>query len=184
MASRGRFGKRVYPRGRIGAGFDLSGYNHGMESGGGQGHTGHKNTRREAREVALRVLFQIDVGKQPAEEVIVDALDQSVLEGANRVYAEEIVRGTLDRQSVLDERLSVLSTDWAMARQAAVDRNILRLTGYEILFRPAAPVAAVINEAVELAKKYSTAESGGFVNGVLGALARTVPRGLSPSEET
>jgi N utilization substance protein B len=137
----------------------------------------HKNTRREAREMALRMLFQIDVGGQPHDEVIDFSLEQSVLEGVNREFAEGIVRGTLANLADIDTRVRSLTEDWEIARLAAVDRNILRMTSYEILYCPETPVAAVINEAVELAKKYSTNESGRFVNGVLGALARSTPRG-------
>jgi N utilization substance protein B len=140
----------------------------------------HKNTRREAREMALRMLFQIDVGGQAADEVIITSLEQSVLEGANREFAEAVVRGTLDHLKDIDRRIQELTEDWALDRQAAVDRNILRMTAFEILFPPETPVAAVINEAIELAKKYSTNESGRFVNGVLGALARKSPRGAEP----
>jgi len=125
--------------------------------------------------MALRMLFQIDVGKQPADEVIVGALEQSVLEGANREYAEDVVRGAIKHQDEIDQTLKSLATDWSLDRQAAVDRNILRMTMFEVLYRHDTPVAAVINEAVELAKKYSTAESGRFVNGILGALAKTKP---------
>lgn len=140
-----------------------------------------KNTRRESRELALRMLFQLDVGKQPLEEVLEGALAQSRLEGPNRQYAEELVRGTLDHLAELDGRITALTPDWTPDRQAAVDRSILRLSAWELLYRPDAPVAAVVNEAVELAKKYSTAESGRFVNGVLGALARQ-PRGGAEAE--
>jgi len=144
-------------------------------------HGESRNTRREARELALRMLFQLDLGKQPTDEVIEAALGQSRLEGANRLYSEELVRGTLEHQAEIDGRITVLTPDWTPDRQAAVDRNILRLAAYELLYRPDAPVAAVVNEAVELAKKYSTADSGRFVNGVLGALARH-PRGAEPAE--
>lgn len=143
---------------------------------GAHGET--RNTRREARELALRMLFQLDIGKQPVTEVVEAALAQSQLEGANRQYAEELVRGSLTHLSEIDSRITALTPDWTPDRQAAVDRNLLRLAAYELLYRPDAPVAAVVNEAVELAKKYSTAESGRFVNGVLGALARH-PRGDS-----
>lgn len=143
-----------------------------------QPNMGHKNTRREARELALRMLFELDLGKQDAEEVIAAALAQSPLEGGNREMAEDLVRGTLAHQTEIDAQVAALATDWALDRQAAVDRNILRLSAYEMLHRPDAPVATVVNEAVELAKKYSTAESGRFVNGVLGALAR-LPRGVA-----
>ena len=156
------------------------------ENSGHAEHHAHgesRNTRREARELALRMLFQIELGKQPISEVLDAALAQSQLEGANRAYAEELVRGTLTHKKELDERLSALTTDWASDRQATVDRNLLRLASYELLYRPDAPIAAVVNEAVELAKKYSTAESGRFVNGVLGALARQ-PRAAAQADSS
>lgn len=142
-----------------------------------------KNTRREARELALRMLFELDLGKQPVDEVVQAALAQSHLDETHQTLAEELVRGTLAHQAQIDARMAALATDWALDRQAAVDRNILRLASFELLYRPDAPVAAVVNEAVELAKKYSTAESGRFVNGVLGALAR-VPRGDEAEEDS
>jgi N utilization substance protein B len=145
-------------------------------------HGESRNTRREARELALRMLFQLDLGKQPTDEVIAAALAQSRLEGANRLYSEALVRGALEHLAEIDGRLTALTPDWTPDRQAAVDRNILRLAAYELLYRPDAPVAAVVNEAVELAKKYSTADSGRFVNGVLGALARQ-PRGESEGDQ-
>lgn len=126
--------------------------------------------------MALRMLFQLDLGKQPVTEVIEAALAQSHLEGGNRQYSEELVRGSLEHLAEIDRRITALTPDWTPERQAAVDRSILRLAAYELLYRPDAPVAVVVNEAVELAKKYSTSESGRFVNGVLGALARQ-PRG-------
>ncbi len=139
-------------------------------------NTHGKNERREARELALRMLFELDLGKQPVEDVLRAGLAQSHLDESHQAMAEELVRGTLAHRNEIDARVAALATDWALDRQAAVDRNILRLASYEMLYRPESPVAVVVNEAVELAKKYSTAESGGFVNGVLGALARQ-PRG-------
>jgi N utilization substance protein B len=142
-----------------------------------------KNTRHEARELALRMLFELDLGKQPVDDVLQAGLAQSQLDETLQALAEEFVRGTLAHQDLIDAKIASLATDWALDRQAAVDRNILRLASYELLYRPDAPVAAVVNEAVELAKKYSTAESGGFVNGVLGALAR-LPRGEAGDGES
>ena len=89
-------------------------------------------------------------------------------------FARKIVLGALERQAEIDKTISDLSSGWSLNRQAAVDRNIMRIAGYEMLFLPAIPTGASINEAVELAKKYSTNESGRFVNGVLGALAGRV----------
>jgi N utilization substance protein B len=86
-------------------------------------------------------------------------------------FAAQIVRGVNAQQKEIDLAIEGLAAGWRLERQVAVDRNILRLAGYEMLFMPGVPTGASINEAVELAKKYSTAESGRFVNGVLGALA-------------
>lgn len=88
-------------------------------------------------------------------------------------FAVRLVRGTLEHQDTIDVRLANAATTWRLDRQAAVDRNILRLGAFELLYMGEMPVAVTINEAVELAKKFSTAESGRFVNGVLGALAQS-----------
>lgn len=85
-------------------------------------------------------------------------------------FAQTLVRGVLEKRQEIDDQLSALSTGWALDRQATVDRNIMRLAAYEILYLPDIPAGATINEAVEIAKKYSTAESGRFVNGILGSL--------------
>ena len=100
-----------------------------------------------------------------------------------------VARGTQEKQAEVDVAIIELTEGWSMERQAIVDRNILRLAGYEMLFLPDIPAAVSINEAVELAKKYSTGESGRFVNGVLGALAgktgtKNSPKlKLAPQEE-
>src|SRR5579863_8272725 len=90
---------------------------------------------------------------------------------ATAEFMQTLVHGVIARQSEIDAELARRSTGWALDRQAAVDRNILRIAAFEILYLPDIPNGVSINEAVELAKKYSTAESGRFVNGVLGALA-------------
>jgi N utilization substance protein B len=135
-----------------------------------------KNTRRDARELALRMLYQLDIGRQPVDEVLEAALAQSQLDGHNREFAIELVTGAFGHRDSIDKVVAGHTADWGLDRQSAVDRNILRLAAYELQYRPDCPVAVVCNEAVELAKKYSTAESGKFVNGVLGSLAR-LPRG-------
>ena len=91
-------------------------------------------------------------------------------------FVSELAKGTTQRLVEIDEKLSLLASGWTIERQAAVDRNIMRLAAYEILYQPKIPIGATINEAVELAKKYSTAESGRFVNGVLGTLATQNPK--------
>jgi transcription antitermination protein NusB len=86
----------------------------------------------------------------------------------------QLVHGATQHKQSIDQRLATLSTGWSLDRQAAVDRNIMRVAAYEMLHVPDIPAGASINEAVELAKKYSTTESGRFVNGVLGALATQI----------
>ena len=87
-------------------------------------------------------------------------------------FVARLVRGTLERVDEIDYRLSQLATDWSLDRMANVDRNVLRLAAFEMLFLEDVPVNVSINEAVELAKAYGTAESGKFVNGILGNLVR------------
>ena len=133
------------------------------------------STRRVARETALRVLYTIDVGKQPVEEVLSETLEANDLDEKGVEFTRSLVTGTLRSQKEIDGQLDRIAVGFPTIRQTAVDRNILRLAAAEILFRVSdAPPGAVVNEAVELAKKYSTAESGRFVNGVLGTLVREV----------
>ncbi len=89
-------------------------------------------------------------------------------------FAHKLVQGTQAQQQEIDRPISELASGWGLDRLVSVDRNILRMAAFEMLFLPGIPTSASINEAVELAKKYSTAESGRFVNGVLGALAPKV----------
>lgn len=132
-------------------------------------------SRRKARELALQVLFAGDVGRaDPAA-----ALDQAVAtvrpdQGA-AAYARFLVSGTLEHRREIDRRIQSLSRDWHLDRMPGVDRNILRLAVFELLYCPHVPASAVVNEAVELAKKFSTAESGRFINGILGTLVRSLP---------
>jgi len=100
------------------------------------------------------------------------------------VFTVKLVDGMAVHQDELDQMLTDLSSGWKLQRQVAVDRNILRLAGMEIIFLPGIPASASINEAVELAKKYSTAESGRFVNGVLGAIASRVGEKSKPAPES
>lgn len=132
--------------------------------------------RRRARELALQILFHIDVGRSDPERALAEGIAREEAEQQLppgwETFTSELVRGAVAHQAVIDATLAALAREWSMDRMAAVDRNILRLGAYELLYRSDIPPGAVINEAVELAKLYSTAESGRFVNGVLGNLAR------------
>ena len=124
--------------------------------------------RREARERALSLLYEAEA-KDLAPAVLLEELPL-----APEAFAGDLVAGVGEHRDVIDELISRYSIDWALERMPAVDRNLLRMAVYELLERPEVPVAAVISEAVELAKRYSTDESGRFVNGVLSSIASEV----------
>lgn len=129
-------------------------------------------SRRAARELALNVLYQIDVAKTLPQEALETALENTGLEEAAAEFATTLVNGVLGHRKDIDEKLAGLSVGWELQRQPAVDRNILRVAMYEILYLDHVPASVSINEAVELAKRFSTEESSRFINGVLGTLVR------------
>ncbi|MCX8052181.1 MAG: transcription antitermination factor NusB [Armatimonadetes bacterium] len=134
-----------------------------------------KKARRAARELALNVLYQWDAAKLPFEEALETALefaDLSPLKTEERIeeakrYARLLAVGVKNNADELDARIARHAEGWSPERQPAVDRNILRIAIYEISHVDSVPPIVAVDEAVELAKKYSTAESGKFVNGVL-----------------
>jgi N utilization substance protein B len=129
--------------------------------------------RRKSRELALQVLFQIDVGKLELEEALTSFWSNQVpnIEKEVREFATQLVRGTRENLETIDSLISKNAENWTIERIANVDRNILRSAIYEILYRPEIPTKVTINEAIELAKKYSSVESYQFVNGILDKIA-------------
>jgi N utilization substance protein B len=140
--------------------------------------------RRRSREIALQVLHVLDVSPElGADAALARTFEHLVterglvedddLEGGgpsarpDRALVEELVRGVSSRQAELDETLAKLSRNWRVERMAVVERNIIRLALWELQHAPAVPVAVAINEAVELAKRFGTAEGAAFVNGLL-----------------
>ena len=128
--------------------------------------------RRSARELALKVLFQVDVGGIPFEEVLETSIEQVRPEQREEAFIREVVPGAVRRIPELDAIIGSLAEGWSIGRLARVDKNVLRIALYELLYMPTHPVAGVINDAVEIAKTYSTEDSGRFVNGILGAFVR------------
>jgi len=130
-------------------------------------------TRRKSRELALQMLFQLDMGKQSAEQVRGTFwserkdLDQKV-----RGFADELFCIASERSQEIDQVIERNAEHWRMERMAAVDRNLLRAGVAEMLGFPETPRPVVINEALEIARRYSTPESVQFVNGVLDSVAR------------
>lgn len=144
-----------------------------------------KSKRREARELAMKILFQVEVGQWPLEEVIETTREAVPISPEEWEYVDEVVHGVQREQPALDRIIADLAAGWKLERIANVDRNILRLALYELCHRPDIPASVSVNEAVEMAKKYSTAESGKFVNGILGTYLRAHPpvKVAAPPEE-
>ena len=141
-----------------------------------------KKARRAARELALNVLYQWDSGGLPFEEALQTALEHADLSGIDkkgqirsdqaRNYARDLAVGTKENIDELDAIIEQLAEGWPLERQPAVDRNILRMAIYEIKHVESVPPVVSVDEAVEIAKTFSTAESGKFVNGVLAGYLR------------
>ena len=129
--------------------------------------------RRRAREYALQILFQIDFKSQEVSRNDFEGfwLDKNESEDV-RKFTEELVRGTIERLDEIDSRLEKVAENWVLKRMAAVDRNILRFAAFEILYRKDIPPAVTINEAVEIATKFSSSEAAPFINGILDKLAK------------
>ena len=137
--------------------------------------------RRKAREVALKVLFQMDLGRHSLDEAWPLAVEGENLPPASAAFARELAAGTASHLAEIDRLLSECSEGWKVSRMPGVDRNLLRLAAYELMYRPDIPASVTINEAVELAKVYGTDESPRFINGVLGQLARRLGRVPAPA---
>jgi len=162
--------------------------------------------RRHAREWAVQLLFQLDLNPQVAPATAVatfwrqlttrwheDARQEAkkialpeneppavdinkIAPPALRSFAEQLVLGVSDNLAAIDEKLANYTHNWPLHRMGTVDRNVLRLAIYEMFFANEAPVVVCINEAVDLAKYFSSAEAGRFVNGILDRAARDAPR--------
>ena len=131
-------------------------------------------SRRKARECALQMLFAADVAETSPEEVVQTywgELGETDLEIPARDFATRLATGTLSRLEALDERIRSRAEHWRIARMAVVDRNILRLAVYEFLYEPT-PRTVAINEALEIARRFSTYEATQFINGILDAIKR------------
>ncbi len=123
--------------------------------------------RRQARESALQILYLVDVGKIKGEEASRACLAETKLPPRAKKFAEQLSAGALLHSADLDKTITKYAENWEIGRMAAVDRNILRLAAFELLHYKETPVSVVIDEAVEIAKSFSTHDSGKFVNGIL-----------------
>lgn len=147
--------------------------------------------RTQARELALQILYQVDMTSRDLQDVLEDfwrdradfllaknekekaSSEQDREDAEVREYTETLVRGVLDNLDSIDKTIVRFAENWTMNRMAYVDRNILRLSTYELLHTNEIPVKVAINEAVELAKRFGEDDSSKFVNGILDRIAKT-----------
>jgi transcription antitermination protein NusB len=132
------------------------------------GYRGGVGSRREARERALGLLYEAESKGQTPSEVVAE------LPVPPDEFTVSLLDGVAGHQADLDDLIRRFARDWKLERMPALDRAVLRLGAYELVHRPEIPTGAIISEAVELAKRFSTEESGRFVNGMLSAIAAEV----------
>ncbi len=132
--------------------------------------------RRSGREAALQMLFGMEAGETGAEETIALFWRSFEAEPEGKSYADEIVRGVSADREEIDKAIGAASENWRIERMTRLDRNLLRLSAWELMKRRDVPSPVILDEAVELAKSFGTAESGAFVNGVLARVARDLGR--------
>ncbi|HET9111219.1 MAG TPA: transcription antitermination factor NusB [Ktedonobacterales bacterium] len=126
--------------------------------------------RRQARTAAMQTLYEVDTTGHDSEETLERNAVGLRLSPEALIFAQELVRGTLVRLDEIDAQIASVASDWPLAQMARIDKSILRLAIYEILYNNSVPAKAAINEAVELAKTFGSDASSRFVNGVLGAI--------------
>jgi N utilization substance protein B len=118
------------------------------------------------------MLFQIDLTGVTPGQVFDQFWENHEAEGGEREFAQALVLGVSGRRDELDGMISTAARNWRMTRMAVVDRNVLRMAAWELLEEPATPAAVVIDEAIEVAKKYGSEDSGAFINGILDAIRK------------
>lgn len=129
-----------------------------------------RGRRSQGRETALKILYQLDVTQNPVQEVLQNYLKHHRVAVSLQPFVKHLVEGAAGHLGQIDALLSRHATNWSLARMAMVDRNVLRLATFELLFETETPPKVVINEAVELAKRFGSSDSSKFVNGVLDAI--------------
>ena len=128
--------------------------------------------RRRARECALQMLFQLDLTGSSVEDVFEEFWKDQNAEDDVRDFAEQLVHGVLEHRTFLDGVVTASAEHWRIDRMAVVDRNVLRMGVYELVCERDTPAVVVIDEAIEVAKKFGSVESGSFINGVLDDVRR------------
>jgi N utilization substance protein B len=134
-------------------------------------------TRRKSRELLLQMLFQLDMGKQNYDQVRHTFWgERGTVDDESRGFADDLFRVATDRHEEIDKLIEKHAEHWRMDRMAAVDRNVLRGSVAEFLGFPSTPKPVIINEAIEIARKFSSPESVQFINGVLDSVAKELEK--------
>ena len=135
--------------------------------------------RTKAREYALQILYQLDVTRAQAQQVLQDFWTVHPAPSDVRSFASQVVQGTMQHADEINQLIVRHADNWNIARMAVVDRNVLRLATYELLYCDDIPPKVAINEAIELGKRYSTQNSGAFINGILDKIMNRAPAGVA-----
>jgi transcription antitermination protein NusB len=133
----------------------------------------HRSNRRKSRELALQALYQIEITGDASAGAV--DLFLSHFEGSAKAkdFARQLVSGVVNQRMAIDSRIAQSAENWKLARMAKVDLVLLRMAAYELIFCPDIPTSVSFDEAIEIAKRFGTGDSPGFINGVLDQLART-----------
>jgi transcription antitermination protein NusB len=135
--------------------------------------------RSKARQVALQMLYQVDLNPDVDGRMVREMISERLSESSTREFAWELFSGVMEHRPELDERIQAVAENWKLSRMAATDRGVLRLGAYELL-KTDVPVRVVLDEAIELAKKFGSAQSSPFVNGILDRLVPPERKQLKP----
>ena len=139
--------------------------------------------RTRARELALQFLYQSDLVGKPLDEVD-DFLREEERDVETRRFAQRLIVGTLEFRDAIDEVIQNVAQNWSISRMAVIDRNVLRLATYELMHCQDIPPKVAINEAIEIGKRYSTQNSGAFINGILDKIMNRPEEGAKVETET
>lgn len=134
-------------------------------------------SRRQAREAALQVLYSVDLLNRWDQEHTAFVFDHFQTPHTIRDFAEILVLGVLEQRQKIDSTITCASENWSISRMSRVDRAILRVGTYELMSHTDVPINVIINEAIEVAKRFGTGESSNFINGVLDRLASIIRQG-------
>ena len=131
-------------------------------------------SRRKSREFALQALYQWDIARQDIQRIIAQSREHFSLEKGEDEFSERIIRGVVEHLQELDQLIEAYSENWRLERISLIDRNILRMAVYELLYCEEIPPKVTLNEAVDLGKQFGTEDSGSFINGILDRIQNEV----------